>query len=127
MQENLFEVQGAVASGLRIEILVPRDLLGIIIGKKGARIQEVQRETGVSDIHIDGDSGEGSQTRPLGSFVTGKITISGPTPGVVQRARELLDIVEEKVPLPTGRGDLLSRDFSSLSLSLPPLPPSLLF
>jgi hypothetical protein len=63
MQENLFEVQGAVASGLRIEILVPRDLLGIIIGKKGARIQEVQRETGVSDIHIDGDSGEGSQTR----------------------------------------------------------------
>jgi hypothetical protein len=57
MQENLFEVQGAVASGLRIEIAVPRDLVGIIIGKKGSRIQEVQRETGVTDIHIDGESG----------------------------------------------------------------------
>jgi hypothetical protein len=57
MQENLFEVQGAVASGLRIEFVVPRDLVGIIIGKKGSRIQDVQRETGVDDINIDGDTG----------------------------------------------------------------------
>lgn len=57
MQESLFEVQGAVASGLRIEFPVPRDLIGIIIGKKGSRIQEVQRETGVNDIHIDGETG----------------------------------------------------------------------
>ena len=58
MQENLFEVQGAVASGLRIEFTVPRDLVGIIIGKKGTRIQDVQRETGVNDIHIDGETGQ---------------------------------------------------------------------
>lgn len=102
MQENLFEVQGAVASGLRIEFTVPRDLVGIIIGKKGTRIQDVQRETGVNDIHIDGE--------------TGRITISGPSPSAVQRARELVDIVEEKVPLPTGRGELLAKDYSSLSM-----------
>lgn len=101
MQESLFEVQGAVASGLRIEFTVPRELIGIIIGKKGSRIQEVQRETGVSDIHIDGD--------------TGTITITGPSPNIVQRARELVDLVEEKVPLPAGRGELLARDISSLN------------
>lgn len=104
MQESLFEVQGAVASGQRIEFTVPRELVGIIIGKKGARIHEIQNETGVSDIHIDGE--------------TGKITINGPNPLSVQRARELIDIVEEKVPLPTGRGELLARDFSSLSISI---------
>lgn len=45
----------------------------------------------------------------------GRITISGPNPSAVQRARELVDIVEEKVPLPAGRGELLSKDHSSLS------------
>lgn len=58
MQENLFEVQGEVASGQRIELFVPVDLIGLIIGKKGARIQEVEQESGVTEINIDGDSGE---------------------------------------------------------------------
>jgi transcription antitermination factor NusA-like protein len=57
MQENLFEVQGEVASGQRIEFTVPIDLLGLIIGKKGSRIQEVEEETGVTDVHIDGETG----------------------------------------------------------------------
>lgn len=116
MQESLFEVQGAVASGQRIEFIVPRDLVGIIIGKKGARIQEIQKETGISDIHIDGETGQ--HHLEIGSSRIGKITISGPSPSSVQRARELVDIVEEKVPLPNGRGELLARDFSSLSWKL---------
>ena len=46
-----------MASGQRIEFNVPQDLIGLIIGKKGARIQEVQAETGVHDILIDGNTG----------------------------------------------------------------------
>lgn len=49
----------------------------------------------------------------------GMITISGPSPGAVQRAREMVDLVEEKIPLPAGRGELLARDPSSLSESFP--------
>ncbi|CAE7794742.1 unnamed protein product, partial [Symbiodinium microadriaticum] len=63
---------------------VPMELIGLIIGKKGGRIQEVQQETDVQDIHIDGN--------------TGLVTIVGPSPMAVQRARELVDVVEERVP-----------------------------
>ena len=42
MQENLFEVQGEVASGQRIEFYIPLELIGVSIGKGAARIKEVR-------------------------------------------------------------------------------------
>lgn len=41
MQENLFEVQGEVASGQRIEFHIPIELIGVSIGREGSRIKEV--------------------------------------------------------------------------------------
>ncbi|CAE7499222.1 Fxr1 [Symbiodinium microadriaticum] len=101
MQENLFEVQGEVASGQRIEFQVPMDLIGLIIGKKGSRIHEVQQETDVQGIHIDGN--------------TGRVTIIGPSHMAVQRARELVDVVEERVPVNPAAVPSLQRDFSSMN------------
>ena len=42
VRENLFEVQGEVASGQRIEFYIPLELIGVSIGKGGARIKEVR-------------------------------------------------------------------------------------
>ena len=56
-QRTLSEVQGEMASGTRLEFNVPVDLLGLIIGKKGVRVQQIQRETNVTTINIDGETG----------------------------------------------------------------------
>lgn len=101
MQESLFEVQGEVASGQRIEITVQKDLVGIIIGKKGARIQEVQRETGVTDININGE--------------TGHVVITGPSAASVQRARDMVDVKEEHIPLSGDQATMLRREYASLN------------
>ena len=85
MQSNLFEVQGEVAAGQRVEFYIPLTLIGPSIGKSGQRIKEVTAETGVNNISIDGKSGQ--------------VKISGPSPGSVQAARDMMDIREEQVEL----------------------------
>jgi transcription antitermination factor NusA-like protein len=40
-----------------IEFHVNPDLIGVIVGKKGARIKKIEEESGVSKINIDGRSG----------------------------------------------------------------------
>lgn len=123
MQENLFEVQGEVASGQRIEFTVPSELIGLIIGKKGSRIQEVEEETGVTDIHIDGETGRSqSFDLKLPSLIhhrAGRVTIIGPSPMAVQKARELMDVAEENYNLDPSVVPHLQRDYSSLSKTSP--------
>jgi len=50
-------VQGEMAAGTRIEFKVSVELIGLIIGKKGVRVKEIQEDTGVTSIHIDGTTG----------------------------------------------------------------------
>lgn len=97
---SLLEVQGEMAAGTRIEFKVPLDLLGVIIGKKGARVKEVQTQTGVNAINIDGESGI--------------ISVAGPDAASVQKARELLDIIEEGLEISSEAVDWLSRESSNI-------------
>lgn len=81
MQTNLFIVQGEMASSMSTEFHVRPDLLGFVIGKKGAKVRETEQITGVTSINIDGD--------------TGKIIVHGPDAASVQQARDILEIEEE--------------------------------
>lgn len=56
VQMDLFSAQGEMASGLRMEFTVKPHLLGIIIGKGGARIKAVEKSAGV-EVNVD-DSGK---------------------------------------------------------------------
>mmetsp|Transcript_4701 Transcript_4701/g.6442 ORF Transcript_4701/g.6442 Transcript_4701/m.6442 type:complete len:690 (-) Transcript_4701:441-2510(-) len=85
VQTDLFSAQGEIASGMMVEFTVSADLLGVIIGKKGSRIRQIEQETGVSSINVNGD--------------TGKITIVGPDSSSVQRARESLELLEDSFEL----------------------------
>lgn len=68
-QTELFSAQGEVASGMMVDFEIKRDLIGLVIGKGGARIKEVESKTGVTSINVNGD--------------TGKIMVVGPDAGSV--------------------------------------------
>lgn len=34
--------------------------MGVIIGKKGARIRQIEQDTGVTSINVNGDTGQGA-------------------------------------------------------------------
>ena len=57
VQMDLFTAQGEMASGLMVEFTVNKDLLGLIIGKKGAHIKMVEKQCGCTGINVDGDTG----------------------------------------------------------------------
>lgn len=100
MQESLLEVQGEVASGQRIEFNVSPDVVGLMIGKKGARVHAIESDTGVNTIDIDGE--------------TGRVVIQGPTALSVHRARELLELSEQRIALPPEQVSYLLREYSYL-------------
>jgi len=119
-QRTLSEVQGEMASGTRLEFNVPVDLLGLIIGKKGVRVQQIQRETNVTTINIDGETGTSiGQWKRLVKAIflpIGKICIVGPDNASSQRAKELLDLVETSVDVDADAADWLQRDPSNLGV-----------
>ena len=96
MQENLFEVQGEVAAGQRIEFHVPTSVVGYCIGKSGRRIKQVKELTGVHQISIDGD--------------TGLVRIAGRDAASVQAARDQLNIVEVDVELTNTEAITMLKD-----------------
>lgn len=100
MQESLLEVQGEVASGQRIEFTVSPDVVGLMIGKKGARVHAIQSDTGVNSIDIDGE--------------TGRVVIQGPTALSVHRARELLELSELRIEMPQEQINYFLREYSYL-------------
>lgn len=57
VQMDLFSAQGEMASGLMVDFSINPELIGIVIGKKGARIKKIQEETGVTNVNVDGNTG----------------------------------------------------------------------
>jgi KH domain len=53
----MIRYQGEMASGMIVDFNIDPDLVGIAIGKKGARIKQVEKDSGVSSVNVDGKSG----------------------------------------------------------------------
>eukprot|EP01035_Chromulina_nebulosa_P021575 gene21575-27934_t len=95
IQTNLYLAQGELASGMIVEFVVKPELLGYVIGTKGNRIKEAKESTGITNVQIE-DS-------------TGKIKIMGPDNMSVQKAKEFLDIDEEKHQITSAQINYLNR------------------
>jgi hypothetical protein len=46
-----------MASGMIVDFTIDPDLVGIAIGKKGARIKQVEKDSRVTSVNVDGKSG----------------------------------------------------------------------
>jgi len=57
-QSDLFSAQGEMASGMMVDFTIPTTVIGLVIGKAGARIKQIEKETGVSSINVDGNTGK---------------------------------------------------------------------
>lgn len=114
VQTDLFSFQGEIASGKQIEFTVKSDLLGLVIGKKGARIKQVEQETGVSSINVNGGYNihKFDFILYLKLIDTGKIMIVGPDSQSVQQARESLELIEDSLPLSESQSQWLSDRFN---------------
>lgn len=58
LEEDLYMTQGNIAAGQMVEFEVPQEVIGLIIGKKGARIRQVEEETGVTSIKVNDTKGK---------------------------------------------------------------------
>ena len=103
VQKDLYAVQGDMASGSHIEFYIKPDLMGLVIGKKGVRIQSVEKINGIKSVNIDGS--------------TGKISITGPDSSTVQSAREFLELFEENFDIQPIHAEWLSKDRMNGSLT----------
>jgi len=99
VQTDLFSAQGEIASGLMIEFYVDPALIGLVLGKKGARIKQIQADTKVNAINVTGE--------------TGHIRIVGPDSESVQRAKELLELVEDRLALQPHHAEWLSSQYNN--------------
>lgn len=102
VQTDLYSTQGEIASGQMVEFNVPPELLGLVIGKKGARIKQVEQETGVASINVRDN---------------GHIMIYAPDASSVQRARELLELIDESLPLQQHHADWLGNKQNSATVT----------
>uniref|UniRef100_A0A671NNQ4 Far upstream element-binding protein 3-like n=1 Tax=Sinocyclocheilus anshuiensis TaxID=1608454 RepID=A0A671NNQ4_9TELE len=95
------------------EILIPASKVGLVIGKGGDTIKQLQERTGVKMIMIQDDPMPTGSDKPL--RITGD-------PYKVQQARELvLEIIREKDQgdFRSGRSDFGSRLGSSIDVAVP--------
>ena len=58
VQNDLFSAQGEIASGMMIEFTIDPELIGLALGKKGARIKQIEIDTKVHSINVTGESGK---------------------------------------------------------------------
>jgi hypothetical protein len=58
VQTDLFSAQGEIASGMMIEFTIDPELVGLALGKKGARIKQIEQETKVHAINVTGETGK---------------------------------------------------------------------
>lgn len=84
LEDELYSAQGALAAGTVVEFAVKDDLLGLMIGKQGARIKRIQEEFDVKQIKVVGDE---------------KVIIVGTDHKSAEEARRELEIFEETVDL----------------------------
>lgn len=57
VQTDLFSAQGEIASGMMIEFSIDPELVGLALGKKGARIKQIEHDTKVTSINVTGETG----------------------------------------------------------------------
>lgn len=57
LQTDLHSTQGEILSGHMVEVVISPELVGLTIGKKGARIKQIEAESGVTNINV-GDNGQ---------------------------------------------------------------------
>ena len=88
-QDDVFSTQGSLASGHIVEFDVPREVIGLIIGKKGARVRQVEEDTGVQNIRVSDNERDG----------TGHVTIVGKDSVSVRAAREAMEMKAESIPV----------------------------
>ena len=93
LQSDLEATNEEFDLGLRVEFSVPRDLLGLVIGKGGVRVNQVKAECGVERIVVD----------PR----TSTVRIKGSNADAVAQARSMLDYVEENVKLEPGTAGIV--------------------
>jgi hypothetical protein len=101
LQTDLNSTQGEIRSGHMVEVVISPELVGLTIGKKGSRIKQIEAESGVTNINV-GDNGQCDncvlhlqRCSYLFRFI-GHILIYGSDSNAVQRAREQLELKEEK-------------------------------
>ena len=88
LQNDLEETNREFQDGLRVEFKVPRELLGLVIGKGGAHVNEVKSKTGVERIVVDPRSAT--------------VRIKGSDADSVAQARSMLEYADETLPLKRG-------------------------
>lgn len=102
VQNDLFSTQGEISSGHVTQFSVRADLVGLAIGKKGARIRSIEADTGVSSINV----GE-----------NGHIVIYGNDAQSVLKAREQLELLEESNSLSQPQIEWFANKTNSTMLS----------
>jgi hypothetical protein len=55
---------------MRIEFNVQPSMIGVMIGKKGVRVQDIIAQTGVKDISVDGNSGNTIRSSASTAYAT---------------------------------------------------------
>eukprot|EP00942_MAST-04A_sp_MAST-4A-sp1_P014087 g14087.t1 len=94
-----------IEDGLRAEFQVPRDMIGLVIGKGGANVNSVKEQTGVERIVVDPEEGV--------------VRVVGHAREDVERAREMLEYALEKLTLESDDvGALLAPSQSGRSVVL---------
>lgn len=103
IENDLFQAQGDMASGHLVEFKIDPNLIGVIIGKKGTRIRQIESETGVQNISVQDN---------------GVVKIIGNDSVSVQRAREQMELVEQEYELSDIEHDYYTRDGTQFDGSL---------
>ena len=94
-----------IEDGLRAGFEVPREMIGLVIGKGGANVNSVKEQTGVERIVVDPEEGV--------------VRVVGHAKEDVERAREMLEYAMEKLTLESEDvGSLLAPSQSGRSVVL---------
>mmetsp|Transcript_21682 Transcript_21682/g.42589 ORF Transcript_21682/g.42589 Transcript_21682/m.42589 type:complete len:858 (-) Transcript_21682:1312-3885(-) len=93
MEEDLRATNAEFESGQRVEFSIPENLIGLVIGKGGARVTKVKEETGVERVFVDTNSRV--------------VRIRGRDPEAVKKARAMLEYVEVAMPLTQGQARIV--------------------
>ena len=100
-QQRLNNAHKAISDGLRVEFQIDTELIGLVIGPKGANIKRAKEETGVLKVVIDAEKGI--------------VRISGLNKESVQQARNLLEFVERRYPVASSEAVMLVKRGDGIS------------
>jgi far upstream element-binding protein len=104
----------AMAPGTnKLTFTVPDKCVGLIIGRGGESINDIQRKSG-SRVNIVHESQSANGRRPVNLFGTDEAN---------ERARELIDVIvkQDELGIKKGQGSNAERSVSNFSLKLTPI------